>query len=285
MKAFRLAIGALLCFAQAGCGTYIPSQRDWPNSRPRDVEDMNIALVRTIVCELSYAVTAVIRADREAAPRRRNGRTYTGFLEHWGVEVATDLTVSESSTVNPTGLWAPVSPASAVFTLGGGISGATVASNENKFNVFYPLAALYQPNVFKPDALERPCRHPTGKKDGSPLVDIDLKIQPLLESRAQLVEIGVADDPDRTAKIYSVKNILTQTVSIKETVSGDITPTWKFTTGSVNPSGNFLSANRERTHQIVFTFGPLAGDGRSLTDLAEAYHLNEQLRAGLRGLR
>jgi len=285
MKVLRLALGILSCTAQVGCGTYIPNQRDWPNSRPRDVEDMNIALVRTIVCELSYAVTAVIRNDRDGARRQRNGRTYTGFLEHWGVEVATDLTVSESSTVNPTGLWAPVSPASAVFTLGGGISGASVASNENQFNVFYPLAALYQPTVFRADDQGRPCRNPTGNKDGSPLVDIDLKIQPLLESRAQLVQIGVADDPDRLAKIYSVKNVLTQTVSIKETVSGDITPTWKFTTGSVNPSGTFFSANRERTHQIVFTFGPLADDGRSLIGLAEAFHLNQQLKAGLRSSR
>jgi len=280
MKMFRLALGALLCLTQAGCGTYIPSQRDWPNSRPRDVEDMNIALVRSIVCELSYAVTATIKGDRTGAPRRRNGRTYTDFLTHWGVEVATDLTVTESSTVNPTGLFAPVSPANAVFTLGGGISGAAASSNENKFNVFYPLAALYQPTLFREEDQERPCR--TGNKEGSPLVDIDLKIQPLLESRAQLVEIGVASDPDRIAKIYSVKNILTQTVSIKETVSGNLTPTWKFTTGSVNPSGTFLSTDRERTHQIVFTFGPLAADGKSLTNLAEQYHLNEQLRAGLR---
>ncbi|MDB5611589.1 MAG: hypothetical protein JWP25_8489 [Bradyrhizobium sp.] len=285
MKVLRFVLIACLCAAQVGCGTYIPSQRDWPNSRPRDVEDMNIALVRTIVCELSYAVTVAIRNDREGARRRRSERIYTGFLDHWGVEVATDLTASESSTVNPSGLWAPISPASAVFTLGGGIRGAAVASNENTFNVFYPLAALYQPTVFPTDDPQRPCRNPTGNKDGSPLVDIDLKIQPLLESRAQLVEIGVAEDPDRQAKIYSVKNVLTQTVSIKETVSGDITPTWKFTTGSVNPSGTFFSTSRERTHQIVFTFGPLAGDGRSLTDLAEAFHLNEQLKAGLRNSR
>ncbi|OCK55059.1 hypothetical protein LMTR3_09845 [Bradyrhizobium sp. LMTR 3] len=243
---------------------------------------MNIALARTIVCELSYAVTVAIRNDREAARDRRSKRIYTGFLDHWGVEVATDLTVSESSTISPSGLWAPVSPASSVFTLGGGINGAAVATNENTYNVFYPLSALYQPSLFRTNDPRRPCRHPTGEKEGSPLVDIDLKLLPLLESRAQLVEIGVAGDPDQLAKIYSVKNVLTQTVSIKQTLSGDITPTWKFTTGSVNPSGAFFSANRARTHQIVFTFGPLAADGRSLTGLAEAFHLNEQLKAGLR---
>ncbi|NPU65552.1 hypothetical protein HL667_11155 [Bradyrhizobium sp. 83012] len=243
---------------------------------------MNIALVRSIVCELSYAVTVAINNDRGAAADRRSKRIYTGFLDHWGVEVATDLTVSESSTINPSGLWAPVSPTSAVFTLGGAISGASIATNENKYNVFYPLSALYQPAVFRTNDPRRPCRHPTGEKEGSPLVDIDLKILPLLESRAQFVEIGVAEDPDRLAKIFSVKNVLTQTVTIRQTLSGGITPTWKFTTGSVNPSGTLFSANRERTHQIVFTFGPLARDGRSLTDLAESFHLNEQLKAGLR---
>jgi hypothetical protein len=282
MKPLRIVLGISLCLSQAACGTYIPSQRDWPKSDSNSVEDMNIALVRSIVCELSYAVTVAIRNDREAARDRRSKRIYTGFLDHWGVEVATDLTVSESSTISPSGLWAPVSPVSSVFTLGGGIRGNAVATNENTFNVFYPLSALYQPSLFRTNDPRRPCRHPTGEREGSPLIDIDLRILPLLESRAQLVELGVAGDPDQQAKIYSVKNVLTQTVSIKQTVSGDITPTWRFTTGSVNPSGTFFSANRERTHQIVFTFGPLAGDGRSLTGLAEAFHLNEQLKAGLR---
>jgi len=241
---------------------------------------MNIALVRSIVCELSYAVTATIKGDRAGARHRLNGKIYSDFLNHWGVEVATDLIVTESSTVNPTGLWAPVSPASAVFTLFGGISGGAVSSNENKFNIFFPLAALYQPKIFREEDRERPCR--VGNQEGSPLVDIDLQIQPLLESRVQVVDIGLASDPDRTAKIYGVRNVLTQTVSIKETVSGSLTPTWKFTTGSGNSSGTFLNADRARTHQIVFTFGPLSDDGKSLNRLAETYHLNEQLKAGLR---
>ena len=282
MHGLRYILGIGLCLSQATCGTYIPSQRDWPHSDSQSVNDMNVALIRTIVCELSYAVTLAIAGDREGARHRRSGRIYTGFLDHWGVEVATDLTVSESSTINPTGLWTPVTPATAVFTLAGGVSGGAVATNENKYNVFYPLSALYQPTVFRLNDQTRPCRNPTGEKEGSPLVDIDLRILPLLESRSQLVEIGVAGDPDRLAQIYSVKNVLTQTVSIKETVSGAVTPSWKFTTAAVNPSGTFLTAGRERTHQIVFTFGPLADDGRSLTGLAEAFHLNEQLRAGLR---
>ncbi|OSJ32098.1 hypothetical protein BSZ19_19850 [Bradyrhizobium japonicum] len=275
-----------MCLSQVACGTYIPSQRDWPNSETKDVERMNRTLVRSIVCELSYAVTLAVENDLELARKRPSRRAYSSYLVNWGVEVATDLTVSESSTLNPSGLWAPMSPLSPVFTLGGGISGASVATNDNTFNVFYPLSALYKPDLFRTNNQERPCRHPSTGQQGSPLVDIDLKILPLLETRIQLVTVGLADNPDDDKNaIAGEKNVLTQTVSIKETVSGDITPTWKFSTGSVNPSGLFFNANRERTHQVVFTFGRLARGGQSLSPLAQAFHVNEQLRAGLRNSR
>ena len=243
---------------------------------------MNATLARSILCELSYAVTLAIENDRDLATQRRNHRAYSSFLDHWGVEVATDLTVSENSGINPTGIWAPVSPMSAVFTLSGGISGAATSSNENKYNVFYPIRALYKPRLFQLNSERRPCRDPSGNKEGSPLVDIDLQILPLLESRIQITELGFADAPQKKETITGEKNVLTQTVSIRETVSGNITPTWKFTTGSINPSGNFLSGERDRTHQIVFTFGPLADDRLSLTPMAESFHLTQQLKAGLR---
>ena len=153
-----------------------------------------------------------------------------------------------------------------MFTLGGGISGGAVSSNENKFNIFYPLAALYQPKLFHEEDKEPPCQ--VRNQEGSPLVDIDLKIEPLLKYRVQVVDIGLASDPNRTDKIYSVKNILSQTFSIRSCL-GQPHADWKFTTGSVNPAGTFFSTDRERTHQIVFTFGPLSDDGKSLTGLAK----------------
>jgi hypothetical protein len=281
-KRLRLLFAAICSLSLAACGTNIPSQRDWPKNNTPNVNDMNATLARSIVCELSYAVTLAIENDRDLAAKRRDHRAYSSFLDKWGVEVATDLTVSENSTINPTGIWAPVSPASAVFTLGGGISGNATSSNENKYNVFYPIRALYKPRYFPLNSERRGCRDPSGNKEGSPLVDIDLQILPLLESRIQIVVLGFADAPQDNVIISGEKNVLTQTVSIKETISGDITPTWKFTTGSFDPSGKFFSSERDRTHQIVFTFGPLADDKLSLTPLAESFHLTQQLKAGLR---
>lgn len=270
----------IVCVGQTSCGTYIPSQRDWPNGDARLVNDMNTALARTVVCELSYAVTIAIDNDRRLAKLRPDLKSYGTFLEDWGVEVATDLTVTEDSTIAPGFSWTPDKP----ISIATGVSASATATNENKYNVFYPLSALYLPNLFKQESDTRPCRHPQGKKEGSPLVDIDLKILPLLESRIQIVELGLAGDP-KAQQVTGVKNVLTQTVSIKEKVSGDLTPKWEFTTRNVNPSGTFLSAGRERTHQLVFTFGPMTADKRQLTPLAEQFHLNEQLAAGLRASR
>ncbi len=282
MKRLRFFLSASICTLLVACGTFIPSQRDWPNTSPREVADMNSVLIHSIVCELSYAVTIAIANDRHEALERRSHRTYSDFLTGWGVEVATDLTVTANSTLNPTGIWAPKTPISAIFTLTGGISGGFVATNENKYNVFYPISALYKPKLFQLNNEARPCRNPSGNKEGSPLVDIDLQILPLLESRIQLVQLHFAFEPQKAEIITGEKNVLTQTVSIKESISGDITPTWKFTTGSVDPSGKLFSTGRDRTHQIVFTFGPLGAGGRSLTPLAEQFHLNQQLKAGLR---
>jgi hypothetical protein len=281
MKTLRLLLAGFCCLYLAACGTYIPSQRDWPRSSSREVADMNSVLIHSIVCELSYAVTLAVQNDLALARGRANRRAYSEFLVNWGVEVATDLTVSETGTLNPTGLWAPTSPLSAIFTLGGGISRGNTASNENKYNVFYPIAALYKPNLFRLNDTTRPCRDPNGNKEGSPLVDIDLQILPLLTTRIQLVTLNLAGDPNTKEVVAGEKNVLTQTVSIKESISGDLTPTWKFTNGTVNPSGKLFSGGRDRTHQIVFTFGPLANGGRSLTPLAEAFHLNQQVKAGL----
>jgi hypothetical protein len=231
---------------------------------------------------LSYAVTIAVEGDRAQAPSRLSHRTYSDFFADWGVEVAMDLTVSENTTVNPTGTWFPHSPVSAVFSIAGGISGGAVATNQNQYNIFYPLSELYRPTMFKVGSERRQCRNPRGNKEGSPLVDIDLQILPLLESRIQVVQLGLADSPGKTEDFYGIKNVLTQTVSIKETVSGDVTPTWAFTNSSINSDGKLFSTGRERTHQIVFTFGPLAKGRQSLTPLAESFHLNEQLKAGLR---
>ena len=282
MRFTRFTVAMASCFALSSCGTYIPSQRDWPHASTEEVAAMNSALVRSIVCELSYAVTHALGNDLDLAKKRPNHKTYADFMLNWGVEVATDLTVSENTKINPTAEWAPKTPVSALLTLGGGVNVGSTATGEDAQNMFFALSDLYHPELFRPDSTERPCRDPSHNKEGSPLVDIDLQLLPLLESKLHPIELQMVGPPTKNVVVEGGKNVLTKTVSIKEEISGDISPSWKFTTGTLNSSGTFLSAGRERTHQIVFTFGELSETKKELSPVAEAYHQNALIRAGYR---
>ena len=119
LRAARLTTGFFLLLGLGGCGTHVPDLRDWPNNNNVGAVTMVHAIVRSVECELKNAVTDVVRHDVSAARLRASHRAYTDFLNDWGAEVAFTFTIIEKSAVNPTGVWMPPSPASAVFTLAG----------------------------------------------------------------------------------------------------------------------------------------------------------------------
>jgi hypothetical protein len=93
----------LLC-GLGGCGTYVPALRDWPNNSDVGAVTMVEAIVRSVRCELSNAITRVVRADARQARLRASHRAYTDFLNDWGAEVAFTFTIIEKSAVNPSGV-------------------------------------------------------------------------------------------------------------------------------------------------------------------------------------
>ncbi len=286
MKKAILAVLSILPFLN-GCGTHVPSLREWPLNDTLNESDMIDAIIRSVGCELSYTITQVIKNDRRDAKDRKSKKTYSDFLLQWGVEVAVNLTVVERTSVNPTILLTPPTTPTTTFTLGGGFAASAEATRLQKTNVFFTLEELYQPGYFDVDKPTRTCRDPKGKKEGSLLVDNDLKLNSLLEGRIGATVLGFADSPGSPALLVGQKNVLSQTVSFKIVTSGGITPTWKLVRASYNSTGTFLSTGRDRTHELVFTFGPLdtsvKGRPWRLTPLAEQTHLNTQLQTGLRG--
>jgi hypothetical protein len=277
-----------IVFLLSGCGTYVPSLREWPLNDTLAESDMIDAIIRSVGCELSYTVTQVIENDREDAKKRVSKKTYSDFLLGWGVEVAVNLTVVERSSINPTLLFTPPTVPTRTFTLGSGLTGSAEATRLQKTNVFFTLKELYRPSYFNVRTTDRGCRDPSGNKHGSLLVDSDLKLNSLLEGRIGATILGSAASPGSQNIFVGQKNVLSQTVSFKIVTSGGITPTWKLVRATYNPTGTFLSAGRDRTHELVFTFGPLdkstKGPALGLTPLAEQTHLNTQLQTGLRNL-
>jgi hypothetical protein len=209
--------------------------------------------------------------DLEKAKQRASGRAYSTFLDQWGAEVALSLTVIEKSTVNPTALLTPSGTPSLTFSAALGVSASSQATRIEKMNTFYTVRELFRP--------DQPKCIPSGEKHGSPLVESDLKLWTLLEGRIGSTVLGYAGAPEP-----GQKNVLSHTVSFQVVTGGSTTPSWKLVRATVNPSGNFFSTTRDRTHEIIITFGPTdkARGGRSLIAIAEQTHLNSQLATGIR---
>ncbi|WP_428031407.1 hypothetical protein [Ancylobacter sp.] len=246
---------------------------------------MITTIIRSVACELSYTITQVIENDRRQASDRLTKAAYAEFLKDWGVQAALNLTIVERSSLNPTVLLTPATPASSLFTLSGGVSGSAEATRLQKTNVFYTVKDLYRPGLFSVESKERGCRDPSGNKEGSLLVDSDLRLSSLLEGRIGATVLNFAASPGAPVPINGQSNVISQTVQFKIVTSGGITPTWTLVRAVVNPTGTFASAGRDRTHELVLTFGPVdrsyAGRPAGLTYLAEQTHLFTQLQTGL----
>jgi hypothetical protein len=270
MGAAKLAAGLLLC-GLGGCCTYVPSLRDFPNNDDVGAELMVHAIVRSVECQLKNAVTNFVRTDVRAARLRASHWTYSDFLNDWGAEVAFTFTIVEKSDVNSTGVWMPLSPLSSVFTLGASADVSAQATRVEKLNYFYPVRGLFiregQP----------PCDASREDPSGSFLIKNDLKIAELLDFRTISVVTGNAPGP-----ISGDKNVLSHQITFQVVTGGGLTPTWVLTRGTINGSGTFLSGSRDRTHDLVITFGPLDKPlgGRSLIAIAEQSHMTSQINGG-----
>jgi hypothetical protein len=276
LGAARLMVGFLLLVGLGGCGTYVPALRDWPNNNTVGAVTMVHAIVRSVECELKNAVTNVVRNDVRAARLRASHRAYTDFLNDWGAEVAFTFTIIEKSAVNPTAVWMPPSPTSAVFTLGGDATASAQATRVEKLNFFYTVKDLY----LRPGEV---CDASGEDPSGSFLIRNDLKIGELLDLRIAPAATGIATTPNSENTSSGDKNVLSHEITFEVVTSGDLTPTWTLTRATINATGNFLSASRDRTHDLVITFGPLdkPQGGRSLIAIAEQSHFTLQLATGI----
>jgi hypothetical protein len=266
----------LLLFGLAGCGTYVPDLRDWPNNNNVGAVTMVHAIVRSVECELKNAVTNVVNHDVSAARQRPGHRVYTDFLNNWGAEVTFTFTIVEKSGINPAAVWMPPSPSSAVFTLAADATASSEATRVEKLNFFYTVKNLY---LREGEVCDASGEDPSG----SFLIKNNLKIGELLDLRIAPAVTGIATTPNSQNTISGETNVLSHEITFEVLTSGDLTPTWVLTRATINGTGNFLSASRDRTHDLVITFGPLdkPQGGKSLIAIAEQSHLNLQLATGI----
>lgn len=274
------------------CGTYVPSLRTWPDDNPSGEGDMVTSIIDAVRCELSYTVTGIINRDQFDQTQRKYPIAYTSFLQDWGVQVAINLTITERSSINPTVLLTPPGIPEYMFKFAGGLSASSEAQRLQKTNIFYFVSDLYNVQYFtepQPDGTRKfvgreKCLTPTGDRYGSPLVNSDLRLASLLNSRLAATALGFASSPGEKPLAEGEKNVLSQTVSFKIETAGTATPSWTLVRAAVNPAGSFFSTGRDNMQELVITFGPLdksVKGRRALNELAQATHIATQLQTGI----
>jgi len=266
----RLSLAALMsATALTGCGLFVPQIRDFPNNNDGGDDVLVQAIVDSIHCELQDAITGVLNDNLTTA--HQNGFDYGRFLRSWGAEVALTLTLEEKSGVSPNGIYAPVSPLTSVFTLSGGLSASADATRVDKVNYYYKVRELY----LGPSGKCERDTNPRTPRD-SLLIQSDLKLRQWLSAVTTAAASGVITTVGK-------ENVLSHEITFDVMTDGNITPAWKLVTGSINQDGSFLTASRDRKHDLTVTFGPLDKSQTALIPIAEAAHNNSLLVTGIRG--
>jgi len=120
-------------------------------------------------------------------------------------------------------------------------------------------------------------RHNPNTPRDSLLIQSDLKLSQWLHAMTNGVASGQITDVGKA-------NVLSHEVTFDIVTSGNLTPSWKLLRGTVNQGGTFLTASRDRKHDLTVTFGPLDSTQKALIPVAEAAHTTSLIVNGIKGV-
>jgi hypothetical protein len=256
-----------LCGILGACGTYVPEIQEFPGSSV-DGQLLVKEIVRNVHCEVKRAVTYVIDQDKKLAKLNGGARLAPWLENNWGVTIQLTLTIDEKGSVNPNLKYTP-NPATALFTLGAGGAASSEATRIDTLYSFYTVKDLY--------SLPKNCA-PANPAQGSFLLESDLKLRQWLVDTVLTSATGDVNYPSKIDGPLK-DDVISHEVKFEVDTSGSITPTWTLTLVTINPDAPFLTASRNRTHDLIITLGPTdqaskrAGPGAASAGLSAAIGL------------
>jgi hypothetical protein len=244
MSAIRWIVPASLGLLVSGCGWYVPETQENPFASPGERNAFIQEIVRNVHCEVQDAVVKLYAENAEVDPLNRNLR----WFDSWGVQLALTLTTDEKGSLSPVVSWLPTgtpSTPSSIFSLNLGATGSTEGQRIDKIGAFFLVSDLKGLHV---------C-HPEDRHRGPFILESDLKLYQWLQ--AAMVSIDNEDTPAPAKATGPLKsNVLSHEVKFDIISTGTVTPSWKLTQSTINATGTFLSATRDRTQDLSMTFGP-----------------------------
>ena len=249
----------------AGCGTYVASLQEIG-----DEALLVHSIVKSVHCDVANAVKAIVDKD-SGGNLRRLGPVEKEWYEHWGAEIALTLAFDDKFNLSPNAVGMPPTPANSVFTIAGNATVASEATRTDKVNYFYSMKQLYA---------RAPCRTGIQPRQGAPSIIIqnDLKTADWLNDQLLPYQTGEANLETSSSGILG-QNVLSHEVKFVVSTSGGVNPAFVLTQASINQSGTFLGASRDRTSDLIVTFGPLDSTQKNgrLIPQAEIAHQTAQI--------
>jgi hypothetical protein len=167
------------------------------------------------------------------------------------------LTTDEKGSFGPFVNVTPPSPMVSVFNLLLGGTLSTEAQRVDKIGAFFTVSELKALQV---------C--PTEDRNRGPFIlQNDLKLEQWLTATMISVDNGDTPAPVNSHGPFA-SNVLSHEVKFDIISSGAVTPVWILRSSTLNQPGNFLGATRDRTQDLIITFGP--PDPQWLTPVVEA---------------
>jgi|GEM_PF-2991693 len=264
MSAIRWIVPLSASLFLGACGLYVPEIQENPIDQAGG-QLLVKAIVNSVHCDLKNAV--IYALGPKIRPQNR-AEKQGSFMSDWGAQMALTLTVEEKSILNPVVVATPTTPASQVFTLGLGATVSADATRKETLNFYYTVDELRGGT---------PCPEPNNLEPNAPrdslLLQNDLKLKEWLLDEIMLVGTNEIGAPTDVNNIYK-QNVLQHEVKFEVITNGTLAPTLKLVTSNFNQSGTFFSATRDRTHDLIVTFGPIDHTQKNagLIPIAESIH-------------
>ena len=263
------ARGILFAAASAllvGCGTYVPDiQEFW--GTPTDATFMVNKVSAQVVCELRRAVQQVVRAQpvefvqRPGEPPPPPRRDLGWFVNTWAVQVTLNYVIIENSALTPgvalnsvfrsattTFPRGPSITTPQSFSLGLGGTASSTATRNDKLNMFFTVNEL----LYGTPSIAKSCI-PNQPANADLFIQSDLKLYDWLSAALLPYGIGVINYANNS----TAQNAITHDVKFEIVSNGNINPQWKLVRISANTSPTLLAAGRDRTQELIITFGPM----------------------------
>jgi len=249
-----LALISTLALTGCSSGAFVPEAQEFYEPKAFEKADENV-IVNQVKCEIHLGVQNALDDFGDSV----------AWLKTYVAKVTFKLTMDEKGTLSPgvsyikpfssavlTFAGAPSVSVSRMFSLGGGVSGSSEAQRIETLGFTYKVSDL-----LKEGRLTPPCSNETGI-----LIHSDLKIPDFIVNKAYIARVpGSVSEAIASPRGLGQNpfNAFNYEVSFDVIYSGNITPSWKFTFVTANPSSPLFSSSRSRTHDVTITMGPSAG--------------------------